>query len=125
MFIPNDGVFAFIHHNLEETVKYARSQGVILTSPSTLPSILVTINMLRIEVERSKNLKEIGNQLDKLGKDFSKFAEEWEDFSNKLEQTTKRKDFLDKRVGRITNKFDAIKTNNPQELIEEGDHSDN
>ena len=125
MFIPNDGVFAFIHHNLEETVKYARSQGVILTSPSTLPSILVTINMLRIEVERSKNLKEIGTQLDKLGKDFEMFSREWEDFSNKLEQTTKRREQLDKRVGRITNKFDAIKTNNPQELIEEGDHSDN
>ena len=36
MFIPNDGVFAFIHHNLEDVVEYARSKKVILTSPSTL-----------------------------------------------------------------------------------------
>ena len=112
MFIPNDGVFAFIHHNLEDVVEYARSKKVILTSPSTLPAILVTINMVRIEVERSKNAEEINRHLQRLAKDFEMFGREWDKFSNALEQTGKRREELDHRVGRITNKFKAINTSN-------------
>lgn len=112
MFIPNDGVFAFIHQNLEDVVEYARSKKVILTSPSTLPAILVTINMVRIEVERSKNAEEINRHLQRLAKDFEMFGREWDKFSNALEQTGRRREELDHRVGRITNKFQAISTNN-------------
>ena len=122
MFIPNDGVFAFVHHNLEEVVEYARSKKVILTSPSTLPAILVTINMVRIEVERSKNADEINKHLQRLAKDFEMFGREWDKFSNALEQTGKRREELDHRVGRITGKFQAINTNNglenePQQIV--------
>ena len=127
MFIPNDGVFAFIHHNLEEVVEYARSKKVILTSPSTLPAILVTINMVRIEVERSKNAEEINRHLQRLAKDFEMFGREWDKFSNALEQTGKRREELDHRVGRITNKFQAINTSNnlSDDLKEiEGDSSE-
>ena len=112
MFIPNDGVFAFVHHNLEEVVEYARSKKVILTSPSTLPAILVTINMVRIEVERSKNADEINKHLQRLAKDFEMFGREWDSFSTALERTTKQRENLDHRVGKITGKFQAINTNN-------------
>ena len=112
MFIPNDGVFALIHQNLDDVVEYARSQKVILTYSSTLPTILVTINMVRIEVERSKNAEEINRHLQRLAKDFEMFGREWDKFSNALEQTGKRREELDHRVGRITTKFQAINTNN-------------
>ena len=112
MFIPNDGVFAFIHQNLDDVIEYARSKKVILTSPSTLPAILVTINMVRIEVERSKNAEEINRHLQRLAKDFEMFGREWDKFSNALEQTGRRREELDHRVGRITNKFQAINTSN-------------
>jgi len=126
MFIPNDGVFAFVHQNLEDVIEYARSKKVILTSPSTLPAILVTINMVRIEVERSKNADEINRHLQRLAKDFEMFGREWDKFSNALEQTGKRREELDHRVGRITGKFQAINTNNnlgeePKQI--EGDSS--
>ena len=127
MFIPNDGVFAFIHQNLEEVIEYARSKKVILTSPSTLPAILVTINMVRIEVERSKNADEINKHLQRLAKDFEMFGREWDSFSNALERTTKQRETLDHRVGKITNKFQAINTNNGlgEELKQiEGDSSE-
>ena len=112
MFIPNDGVFAFIHQNLEDVIEYARTKKVILTSPSTLPAILVTINMVRIEVERSKNADEINKHLQRLAKDFEMFGREWDSFSNALERTTRQRESLDHRVGKITNKFQAINTNN-------------
>lgn len=117
MFIPNDGVFAFIHHNLLDVVDYAREKRVILTSPSTLPAILVTINMVRIEVERAKNAKEISKHLQKLGKDFEMFAREWNQLSEQLDRATKTREKLDSRVDRINVKFESIKGSNP--LIEE------
>ena len=127
MFIPNDGVFAFIHQHLEDVIEYARTKKVILTSPSTLPAILVTINMVRIEVERSKNADEINKHLQRLAKDFEMFGREWDSFSNALERTSRQRESLDHRVGKITNKFQAINTNNnlgeePKQI--EGDSSE-
>ena len=119
MFIPNDGVFAFIHHELLDVVEYAREKKVILTSPSTLPAILVTINMVRIEAERAKNVKEISKQLATLGKQFDLFAREWETFSRQLETATKSREKLDTRVTRITTKFESIASNSDTPQIEE------
>ena len=119
MFIPNDGVFAYIHQELLDVVDYAREKRVILTSPSTLPAILVTINMVRIEAERAKNVKEISRQLDALGKQFTLFSNEWAQLSRQLDTATKTREKLDTRVNRITNKFDAISTNSDVEEIEE------
>ena len=124
MFIPNDGVFAFIHHNLESVVDYARDQRVIITSPSTLPAILVTINMVRIEVERSKNLEEINKNLRMLGKQFEGFSKEWDTFSRQLETVSRSREKLDTRVNRITNKFDAISAQDEKGLIEESKTED-
>ena len=122
MFIPNDGVFAYIHQELLDVVEYAREKRVILTSPSTLPAILVTINMVRIESERAKNVKEISKQLDFLGRQFNSFAKEWETFSRQLETASKSREKLDTRVNRINNKFDAIASNSDTyNQIEESD----
>lgn len=109
MFIPNDGIFAYIYQNCESVVEYARQCEVILTSPSTLPAILVTINMIRIEGERAKNVREITNQLVKLGKEFGMFSKEWETFSTQLGRASSSKDKLDNRVNKINNKFEALK----------------
>ena len=108
MFIPNDGVFAFVHHELQDVVEYARQQRVVITSPSTLPAILVTINMVRIDAERAKNAKEISKHLAKLGKDFEMFGREWESLSRQLETATKSREKLDSRVSKITGKFDSL-----------------
>lgn len=119
MFIPNDGVFAFIHHDLQDVVEYAREKRVIITSPSTLPAILVTINMVRIEAERAKNVREISKQLSTLGKQFDIFAKEWDQFSRQLETASRTREKLDTRVNRITSKFGAISSTGDIEQIEE------
>ena len=120
MFIPNDGIFAYIHQNCESVVEYARQCEVILTSPSTLPAILVTINMIRIEDERAKNVREITNQLVKLGKEFGMFSKEWESFSTQLGRASNSKDKLDNRVNKINSKFEALKISDTKyEEIEE------
>ena len=116
MFIPNDGVFAYIHHELPDVVENARERRVIITSPSTLPPMLVTINMLKIDAERAKNAKEISKQLARLGKDFEMFGREWEALSKQLETATRSREKLDNRVSKITGKFDSLSA---AELIDE------
>ena len=61
-----------------------------------------------------------------MAKDLEMFGREWDKFSNALEQTGKRREELDHRVGRITNKFQAINTNNnlDEELKQLGDSSE-
>lgn len=118
IFIPNDGVFAYIHQELAEVVEYSREKRVIITSPSTLPPILFTINMVRIEAERAKNVQEISKQLQALGKQFELFSSEWATFSRQLETASKSRERLDSRVSRITNRFDAISNNNDVKEIE-------
>lgn len=112
IFIPNDGVFAFIHHNCQDVIEYAREKKVILTSPSTLPAILVTINMVKLEVERAKNAQIISYQLSILGKQFEIFDKEWSLFSRQLETATRSREKLDKRVEKITSKFESISGTN-------------
>lgn len=124
MFIPNDGVFAYIHQELQDVVEYAREKQVILTSPSTLPAILVTINMVRIEAERAKNVREISKQLGFLGKQFNQFSKEWETFSRQLDMASRSREKLDTRVNRITNKFDAISGNEELDQIEENNDNE-
>lgn len=119
MFIPNDGVFAFIHHNCQDVIENARERKVVITSPSTLPPILATINMVRIQAERAKNVEIISKQLQKLSKDFEMFGREWEEFSTALGKTTAKREKLDLRVGKLTNKFDAIKSSESVDEIEE------
>ena len=125
MFIPNDGVFAFVHQNLDDVIQYAREKRVIITSPSTLPAILVTINMVRVEAERAKNVKEISKQLAALGKQFDMFSREWETFSKQLETASRSRERLDTRVNRITGKFDSIKSNDSIGQIELDEDSEN
>lgn len=116
MFIPNDGVFAYIHHELQEVVDYSRKQKVILTSPSTLSPILVTINMVRIEAERAKNAAVITKQLNDLGKQFEMFERDWESLSTQLERATKFREKLDSRVTKITTRFDTISAADVKEI---------
>ena len=118
MFIPNDGVFAFIHHELQDVVDYAREKKVIITSPSTLSPILVTINMVRIEAERAKNAQEISKHLAVLGKQFELFGREWESLSTQLDRASKAREKLDSRVNRINDKFSSISGSDLKQLEE-------
>lgn len=118
MFVPNDGVFAYIHQEFEDIIELAQQKRVILTSPSTLRPILVTINMVRIEVQRNKHIKEISNQLVRLGKDFRLFSEEWSKLSKSIDTIAERNNKLDKRVNRINSHFESISTADDLDAIE-------
>lgn len=118
MFIPSDGIFAYIHVELDKVIEEAQKVNVIITSPATLQPMLATMNLLIVDYNRSKNLKTINEQLIKLSKDFAKFTEEWTKLSKNLSTANSAREQLDRSVDKITGKFQQIKGSQIGELPE-------
>lgn len=118
LFIPNDGIFAYVHVHFPDLVEEARKGNVILTSPSTLQPILATINMLRISYQRTQNYKALSEQLQKLGVEFKGFDAEWSSFSKNLKMVYSNGAKLDNRVSRMTRKFEGLKNSETGETDE-------
>lgn len=108
LFIPSDAIFAYVHGEMPDVVDYARESNVVLTSPSTLQPILATLQLIRVQYERNKNIDTICRQLERLGKDFRSFGTEWKKFSTNIEKLEKSREDIDNRVKLIHKKFNAI-----------------
>lgn len=108
LFIPSDAIFGFINAELDSVVEYAREKKVILTSPSTLQPILATINLVRLQYDRKKNIDKIINLINGLGKKFSQFISTWEKLSDRVRQLDEERTKLDDKVRQITTQFEKI-----------------
>lgn len=108
LFIPSDAIFGFINAELDSVVEYAREKKVILTSPSTLQPILATINLVRLQYDRKKNIDKIITLINGLGKKFSQFISTWEKLSDRVRQLDEERTKLDDKVRQITTQFEKI-----------------
>lgn len=108
LFIPSDAIFGFINAELDTVVEYARSKNVILTSPSTLQPILATVNLVRIQYERKKNIDKIINLINGLSKKFTSFISTWDKLSDRVRQLDEERTKLDKSVRTISEQFQKI-----------------
>lgn len=108
LFIPSDAIFGFINAELDSVVEYAREKKVILTSPSTLQPILATINLVRLQYDRKKNIDKIITLINVLGKKFSQFISTWEKLSDRVRQLDEERTKLDDKVRQITTQFEKI-----------------
>ena len=108
MFIPNDGIFYYIHVEMYELAEYARSVDVILSSPGTLQPILATISSFWREYRRNENLQEISKQIKDLKTAFKVFADSWGPFSNAFDTAYERKSKVQDELSRLQAKLDKI-----------------
>lgn len=108
MFLPNDGIFYYIHVELYDLAEYARSVGVILSSPGTLQPILATISSFWREYRRNENLQEISKQIKDLKTAFKVFGDSWGPFSNSFDQAYERKVKVQEELARLQTKLDKI-----------------
>ncbi|HAV19756.1 MAG TPA: hypothetical protein DCX17_01870 [Firmicutes bacterium] len=109
MFIPSDGIFAFVHINLFEVVEAAYRDNVIIVSPSTLQPMLATVNLLRLDRKRAERVQELNIKIDKLRVEFNKFNEVWSTFSKNVERTLQGIEDIDRRNRALTRFFNSIK----------------
>ena len=108
MFIPNDGIFYYIHVDMYELAEYARSVNVILSSPGTLQPILATISSFWREYKRNENLKEISKQIKDLNSAFNVFSNSWTPFSNNFDKAYEAKQKVQDELARLQSKLEKI-----------------
>jgi DNA recombination protein RmuC len=109
MFVPNDGVFAFIENEFPDLVAEARGMGVVLACPSTLQAIIVVFHNAAIESERSANVEKMGEALKGLSVEFARWAERWDSLQRTIQSAANKSDEMGTTVKKLGSKFGKIK----------------
>jgi len=83
MFIPNDGVYAFIHEHHGQVFAEALRDRVVVCSPSTLFAMLALVRQAMETIALERSSQEILEHL-------SNFTDQWEKYVEKYELVEKR-----------------------------------
>ena len=108
MFIPNDGVFAYIHNEFPELIDYAKKKAVVLVSPTILQPLLASFRVIQIDAKKSKNIAKINEELNALGNEFKKFIPRWSSLDNSIQGLVKKSEQFNTTVGKIGKRFDRV-----------------
>lgn len=108
MFIPNDGIFAFIHNTYPDLIDEAAKKNVVLVSPTILQPLLTAFRVIQIDAKKSKNLAAINESLNRLGDEFKRFIPRWKNLSKSVESMANKTREFDTTVNKIGNRFDKV-----------------
>lgn len=108
MFVPNDGVFAFLESEMPDLSEYARSKHVVITSPALLGPLLYSFRIIQIEDKKNKNLVLINQALNDLSKEFHRFMPRWQKLNDSIQRLTNTSGDFDTTVNKIDKKFTGI-----------------
>jgi DNA recombination protein RmuC len=108
MFIPAEAIFAQIHAYHSELVEYSIKHQVWMTSPTTLMATLTTIQMVLKNIERSKHMDAVHQEINKLGLEFERYEKRWDDLSKHVKTVTKDVDDVQVTSNKIAKRFQSI-----------------
>jgi len=89
-------------------VDYAQNKRVWIASPTTLMSLLTTIQVLLRNVERDKYAKIIQEELIKLGAEFSRYQDRWDKLSRNIDTVSKSVKDIHTTSTKIGKRFEEI-----------------
>ncbi|MCI1245423.1 MAG: DNA recombination protein RmuC [Bacilli bacterium] len=121
IFIPNDGVFAYIHSEFKDIVEDGMRKNVVMASPSILQPILVTFHATQIDADRAANLGEMKQELASLAKDFQIFGDKWSRLHDNVDRLQNNALDVDKTIKRMGSKFNSISNAEGAEVIDNED----
>ncbi|OIQ20640.1 MAG: recombinase RmuC [Bacteriovorax sp. MedPE-SWde] len=108
MFLPAEAIFAEIHAYHPELVEYSQAKRVWLASPTTFMATLTTVQSVIMNMERSKYMSVLHQEINKLGEEFSRYETRWNDFSKHLNTVTKDVDKIHVTTNKISKQFQKI-----------------
>jgi DNA recombination protein RmuC len=108
MFIPNDGIFAFVENEFSDLVIDARNNHVIFACPSTLQAIIVIFHNAAVSEQRNENFEEMTKDLGLLSKDFERLAVRWDALQKNLNSALQKTKAMDTTVTKISHRFNSI-----------------
>ena len=118
MFLPSDGLLALIHLRLGELIEYANNKKVVIVSPTTIIPLIASYRIVKIDHDRSKYAKEIGDQLAQLSKEFTRFGKRWGELSHTINKLSEEGEEVNKTVRKLTTKFDRLNTSDIASIAE-------
>jgi len=108
MFIPAEAIFAELNAYHQDIIDYAQSRRVWLASPTTLMSMLTTVQILLKNIERDKYAKEIQEELIKLGTEFSRYQKRWDTLSKSIDKVNSSVKDIHTTSSKIGRRFEEI-----------------
>ena len=108
MFIPAEAIFAEINAYHQDLLDYAGEKRVWITSPTTLMSVLSTVQVVLRNIEREKYAGIIHEELNKLGKEFKLYKDRWESLAKNIRRVSDDVDKINITSNKIERKFDRI-----------------
>ena len=85
MFLPAEAIFAEINAYHTDVIDYAYRKNVRIASPTTLVSVLTTIQMILTNIEREKYASVIQEELGKLHEEFGRYEKRWKALEKDIE----------------------------------------
>ena len=108
LFVPAEAIFAEINAYHQDVVEYSQSKRVWIASPTTLMSMLTTVQVILRNVERDKNAKIIQQELVALGREFSRYQDRWDKLSRNIDTVSKSVKDIHVTSDKIGKKFEQI-----------------
>jgi DNA recombination protein RmuC len=108
MFIPAEAIFAEINAYHQDLIDYAGSKKVWIASPTTLMSVLSTIQVILRNLEREKYAGIIHEELNNLGKEFKRYKNRWDLLAKDIKRVYDDVDNINITSNKIEKKFDII-----------------
>ncbi len=108
MFIPAEAVFAEIYAYHEDLVKYSQERRVWIVSPTTLMSVLTTIQVVLQNMEREKFASIIHDELKQLGQEFKRYRRRWNKLRSHIDRVSDDVRNVHITTEKISTKFEQI-----------------
>lgn len=102
MFVPNDGIYAFIHEHHRKVFDEALESRVVICSPATLFAMLALVRQAMDTLAMERSSREI---LDHLGR----FTDQWQRYVKKF-------DLVGLHLGRLNSAFDDLSSTRRNQL---------
>jgi DNA recombination protein RmuC len=108
MFLPAEAIFAEINAYHQDLIDYAGSKKVWIASPTTLMSVLSTVQVVIRNMEREKYASIIHDELNNLGREFKLYKDRWDSLAKDIRKVSDDVDKIHITSNKIEKKFDRI-----------------
>nr|WP_255461007.1 DNA recombination protein RmuC [Fusobacterium sp. IOR10] len=89
MFLPAEVIFAELNAYHSDLIEYSQNKKVWICSPTTLMSVLSTMQVVLKNLEREKYSGIIYQELNRLGTEFNRYKVRWEALAKHIDNVTK------------------------------------
>jgi len=108
MFLPAEAIFAEINAYHQDLIDYAGTKKIWIASPTTLMSVLSTLQVVLRNMEREKYAGIIHEELSKLGNEFRLYKQRWDSLAKDIRKVSDDVDKIHITSNKIEKRFDKI-----------------